>query len=52
MGQIVNTASMLVQLGNVSPLAATTIAYMKDRANRKDVTQEDVDNLHKVALQV
>lgn len=52
MGQIVNTASMLVQLGNVSPLAATTIAYMKDRANRKDVTQEDIDNLHKVALQV
>ena len=52
MGQIVNTASMLVQLGNVSPLAATTIAYMKDRANRKDVTQEDVDRLHQTALQV
>lgn len=52
MGQIVHTASMLVQLGNVSPLAATTIAYMKDRANRKDVTQEDVDRLHQTALQV
>lgn len=52
MGQIVNTASMLVQLGNVSPLVTTTIAYMKDRANRKDVTQEDIDRLHQTALQV
>lgn len=52
MGQIVNTASMLVLLGNVSPLASTTIAYMKNRANRQDITQEDVDRLHQIALQV
>lgn len=51
-GQAVQTAIMLSQIQNFQPIKSTIMAYMQDRANRKEVSQADIDRLNEKSLQL
>lgn len=49
-GQKVQTAIMLSQIQNFQPIKQTIMAYMKDRANRGEVNQSDIDRINDTAI--